>query len=1052
MARKIASIALALIVISLGSALNAQLPVPKPNPIIGARMPSISPDGTKIAFVYRGDIWIADPNGGNSVALTRNTEMDAYPKFSPDGNWLAFASLRNGNWDIFVVPARGGAVQQLTYHSNGQIPSCWSPDGKQILFCSKLDNEDFILYSLDVKTLRLRKIAQDYAAMGSAGYSPDGSMITYIRDGFPWTRPRYTGSGASQISIFDTKKGVSRTLTNDERQHLWPQFLPDGKQILTVTIGDNTPSSCKIGQSSGKFADTAARTPNLWVFDLNGKGRQITSFVGGSVRFPATARLTGDVVFEYEHDLWMLRSGKKQPEKIVLFASEDETQNSVRLETLTSGVDEAEPSPDGKTFAFGLRGEIWTVLIDKPSGVERKSAEIARRITDWAGDDSDFMWSKDGKKIYFKSDREFNARIYELDVETLAVKPLWNKMEDVSGLHISPDSSELAFWVTGPEGGLYVMSLATGRSRKLVHLPAMHLYGHGGGDISWSPDMKWLAYNYREENSAWNIWIIPVAGGEPANVTQLNAYHSMPTWSPDGKYMFFTSDRDGAGLYVLPLAQEPARTSEIDIKFEKPKEPVSVTIDFDGAARRIRKLASQTPRSDLTITPDGKIAFISEGDIWYVTYDGKDTKRVTTGGGCSCFRVLGEGKKWAVVRNGELQAVRPEDGAMAKIGFKADWERDVRAERKAAFNQLWRSYNRAFYDPNMHGRDWNVIRERYEPLLDAVETRDEFAMLLNMMVGELEASHSEISAAPGGNPSPSTAHFGFMFDYSYEGPGIRVGSVPAGSPGSFAKTRIKPGEYVMAINGQDVTLDEYMFKAVNNKWDRPIEFLVNSEPKKEGARIVRYTCMSRGEWFDLLYKNRVEHHRKYVEEKSDGSIGYVHINRMLGPNQAQFEREIYEYSLGKKAMIIDVRNNGGGNISDTLIDWLERKPHGIRWPRDSKPVPIPKRAWEIPIVVLMNEQSKSNAEMFPYAMRERGLAKLVGMPTPGYVISTLDLPLVDGTNARIPLSGVYRLDGTPQENLGEKPDFIVPLTCEDWLAGCDPQLDKAIQVLIKDTK
>ncbi|MEN6521576.1 MAG: S41 family peptidase [Armatimonadota bacterium] len=1051
MARKIALIALALI-ISLGGAVSAQLPVPKPNPIIGARMPSISPDGKKIAFVYRGDVWIADSNGGNATALTRNIEMDAYPRFSPDGNWVAFASLRNGNWDIFVVPAIGGTVQQLTYHSNGEVPNSWSPDGKQILYCAKIDAEDYILCSLDVKTLRIHKVIEDYALINSANCSPDGSMLIYTRDGFPWTRPRYMGSGAAQISILDTKKGVSRTITNDDRQHLWPQFLPGGKQILAVTIGDKTPSTCKIDQSIGKFMDTSARTPNLWVFDLNGKGRQVTSFVGGSVRCPAAAIRTGDIVFEYEHDLWMMRSGKKQPKKIALFASEDETQNSVRMETLTSGVDEAEPSSDGKTFAFGLHGEIWTVLVDKPSGVERKSAEIARRLTDWAGDDSDFTWSSDGKKIYFTSDREFNIRIYELDVESLAVKPLWNRTEDVSGLHISPDRSELAFWVAGPEGGLYVMSLATGKTRKLVDLPAIQRYGQGGGYISWSPDAKWLAYNRAEDNGAWNIWIVPAAGGKSVNITQLNAYHGLPTWSPDGKYLFFTSDRGGDGLYVLPLTKEPARTSDIDIKFEKPKDAVKVAIDFDGASRRIRKLSSQAPESDLTITPDGKIAFISGGDIWYVTYDGKDTKRVTTGGGCSIFRVLGEGKKWAVVRNGELQSVRPEDGAMSKIDFKADWERDVRAERKAAFTQFWRSYNRAFYDPNMHGRDWNAIRERYEPLLDAVGTREEFALLLNMMVGELDASHSEVSAAPGGNPSPSTAILGFMFDYSYEGPGIRVASVPDGAPASFEKTRIKPGEYILSINGQDVTLDEYLFKALNNKWDRPMEFLVNSEPKKEGARTVRYTCMTWNEWFSLLYKNRVDRMRKYIEEKSGGAIGYVHINYMLGPDQARFEREVYEYSLGKKAMIIDVRNNGGGNISDTLIDWLERKPYGFRCSRDSKPTEIPKRAWELPIVVLINEKSKSNAEMFPYAMRERGLAKLVGMPTPGYVISTLDLPLVDGTSARMPMMGVYRLDGTPQENIGEKPDFTVPLTDEDWLAGRDPQVDKAIQVLIKDVK
>jgi C-terminal processing protease CtpA/Prc len=383
------------------------------------------------------------------------------------------------------------------------------------------------------------------------------------------------------------------------------------------------------------------------------------------------------------------------------------------------------------------------------------------------------------------------------------------------------------------------------------------------------------------------------------------------------------------------------------------------------------------------------------------------------------------------------------------VTFTADWDRDVRAERKAAFTQFWRSYHRGFYDSNFHGRDWEAIRKRYEPLLDAVETREEFATLLQMMVGELEASHSEVSPAPGGNPSPVTPHLGFTFDYSYEGPGIKVAEVPQGAPGSYPQTRIRQGEYVLAINGQDVTLDENLWRLINDKQEREFEFLVNSKPNKDGARVVKYRVLSSGEWSDLIYRNRVERLRKYTDEKSGGKIGYVHISSMGFSNQVRFEREVYEQVVGKQAMIIDVRFNGGGNISDTLVDWLERKPHGFYRPRDGAVELAPSRAWDKPIIVLMNEHSYSNAEMFPYAMRAKGLAKLVGMPTPGYVIWTWGLQLVDGTGARMPQSGVYRLDGTPMENIGEKPDVQVWLSPDDWLAERDPQLDKAIEMLMR---
>jgi len=637
-------------------------------------------------------------------------------------------------------------------------------------------------------------------------------------------------------------------------------------------------------------------------------------------------------------------------------------------------------------------------------------------------------------------------------------------------LRISPDGKQLGFWGSGKEGGLYVLALENGEARRFVKAPGTQWHGHGGGDFAWSPDMQWMAYAHRGESGAWNIWVAPVQSGspreikprsdtapgdlppvsrgEPVNVTKLYARHSQPTWSPDGKYLFFQSDRDGSGLYALPLKPESVRLADTDLKFEKSTNAVKVEIDFEDTSRRIRKVTSQNPQSDLTITPDGLILFTSDGDVWSVDYAGKETKRLTSGGGKSHLRLFKDGKKVSYISNGELATMKLDDKAQEKVSFTADWERDVRAERQAAFTQFWRSYQRGFYDPNFHGRDWEKIRRDYEPLLDAVETKEEFATLLQMMVGELETSHAEVTAAGGGPAGPVTPHLGFTFDYSYQGPGIRVAQVPVGAPAWYEKTRIRPGEFVMAINGQEVTLDEKLYQWINDKQDREFEFLVNTNAARAGARSVKYKVLTQEEWTDLTYHNRIEHLRKYVEEKSYGKIGYLHISAMSQSNQTQFEREAYEYIVGKAAMIIDVRFNGGGNIADTLIDWLSRKPRGYIRPRDSAKEFAPYHAWDKPIVVVMNEHSYSNAEIFPYEMRVRGLAKLVGMRTPGYVIWTDGLTLVDGTSARMPQSGFYRLDGTTQENNGEKPDVQVPLTPDDWLKGRDPQLDKAIDVLM----
>lgn len=1080
-------------------------------------MPALSPDGKKLAFVYRGDVWVSDSTGGRAYPVTQHAEMDAYPIFSPDGQWIAFSSIRSGNWDIYVVPATGGTARQMTFSSGGEIATDWSPDGKNLLFTATRDTPDSTLFSLDVATLRFKALTRDYKPISQAAYSPDGTSIVYSRHGFPWTRPRYTGSAAAQIWTLGVSNSKTTSLTQNEYQHLWPRYMAGNKGIVAVSVAQTTPSAPMMGKPalSVTALDNADRTPNLWLYPegKDAKPRRLTDFVGGSgVRFPAVARLSGDIVFECGDDLYLMRSGSTKSQKLVLQCGGEDKENNISREVLTTGVEEAMISPDGATFGFVLRGDLWSIPVEK---AKTRNADIATRLTDYVGFDRDFTWSADGKTIYFISDRANNDRLYALDAATHDVKPVWDGNADASGPKISPDGKQIGFWVSGPAGpdgkdtgGLYIKSIPgpaptatptptpapaapgtapaapaapatapaapeakaadapaapTVPAEPFVDTPAKRIVAlpqNMQGDFSWSPDMKWIAYTRRGvESTGYNVWIMPADGsGKAVNVTRLNTYHSMPRWSPDGKYLFFVADRSGSGLYVLPLQPEDARADELETKFEKPKTPVKVEINFEDTPQRIRLLTSQRPDSDLILTNGGQIYFLSAGDVWSCSYDGKEAKRLSTVGGISQLSVSADGKTLYFMRDGGLQSmkVRIADNIAtggdtpAPVTFSAAFERDVRAEHKAAFTQFWRSYNTRFYDGGFHGRDWAATRDRYEPLLDSVATNFEFATLLNRMVGELEASHSEVGAAPSDVKGPSTRYLGINYDYSYVGPGLRVAGVPKRAPGSYAKTLIKPGDYIMAIDGQDVTLDENLFKVLNDKGDRDFELLVNSKPSKEGARTVKFKALAWGDWTDIYYRNRTERLRRMVEEGSNNKLAYVHIAGMGGPNQTTFDRELYEYADGKEGVIIDVRFNGGGNISDNIINWLGTKPYGNYVPRDGSPDPAPGRGWDKPIIVLMNENSMSNAEMFPYGMRAAGLAKLVGMPTPGYVIWTTSLGLVDGTSARMPLSGVFRKDGTPMEDMGEQPDVLVPMSNEDWQSNQDPQLAKAIEILLKD--
>ena len=1012
---------LSLAACAVSSSAFAQLAPPKEEPVIGARMPALSPDGKTLAFVWRGDVWVSPASGGRAYSVTDHVELDAYPIFSPDGKWIAFSSLRNGNYDIFVVPTTGGDARQMTFSGSSEVATDWSPDGKTILFSAQRDVPNSTLFALDVKTLRFNKLTEDYKTLSNAVYSPDGSHIAFQRAGFPWTRPRYNGSGGAQLWSLDLGAGKRQSIIDDERQHLWPHYLPDGKNVACVTVGQLTPNSEWLNKPPTQWDDNASRTPNLWIFPAGGgKGKQVTQFVGGGVRCPDVAQKTGDMVFEYEHDLYRLPVGQTTPQKLTLFCgAESKTSLTSRQVFTNSDVDEAEVSPDGKTFGFVLKGDLWTIPVEKG---KRPNDADAKQLTDYPGFDRDFVWAKDNKSIYFISDRSNNDRLFRLDTESKAVRPVWTGTDDASSPKMSPDGSMVGFWVKGPTGknsdsGLWVYPTAAlganAKPKRIIQIP-----GAVQGEYSWSPDMKWIAYTRRgTESRGFNIYITPADGsGQPVNVTRLNAGHQMPTWSPDGKYLFFTSDRDGDGLYVLPLKPEEARIEDTEeIKFEKPKSQVVVDIDFEDTAQRVRKLpTSPVPDSDLTVTNDGQIFFIANGDAYRCGYDGKDAKKITTTGDISSLRVASDSKTLFFTKKGTLQSLKmTAPYPVTPVEFTATLVRDLRAERHAAFNQLWRSYNTRFYDGNFHGRDWAKIRERYEPLLAAIDTRDEFANLCNMMIGELESSHSEVGASRVNAPtSPVTRNLGVYFDYSYDGPGIKVKDVPDRAPGSYAKTRIKPGEYILAVDNQAVTLDENLYKVLNDKGDRDFTLLVNSKPTRDGARTVTYRAVSGGEWSDIHYRNRTEMLRKMVAKESNNTLAYVHIQGMGGPNQTTFDRELYEYAEGKKGVIIDVRFNGGGNIADQLVNWLNTKPYGTIIPRNGFPIDAPggfigggARSWDKPIVVLINEASFSNAEMFPDAMKSTGLAKIVGMPTPGYVIWTSGLPLIDGTSARMPNSG-----------------------------------------------
>lgn len=1036
---------------AVGAASWAQVADPAPKTITGPRSLALSPDGARLAFSWRGDLWIASASGGSATPLTSHVELEDNPVFSPDGNWIAFSSNRFGGSDIFVIPAQGGEAARVTFHSGAETPTGWSPDSRQILFRASREGEENGIYSVDIRTLDLRLLVRDHRNISVPRMSGDGKTILFGRYGFPWTRPRYHGSAALQLVAQDAVTGARTSVRNNGFQHLWASFTQDGK-IAAVSVGEITPSSSPLGKPIPRITDSAERTPNVYLFDMKGRGERVTSYVGGPVRFLAVAAKDDAMAFEREGRVYVgsLGSGRTAPRAITLTASVDDKFNNEELQILTSGATQAALSPDNKTFVITGANELWSVPVEQGT---RPNSRDAKQLTRWAGLDGDPLFSPDGKAVFFTSDRDGAVRLYRMVLETGESKALTTGDEDVLELELTPDRKKVSFWIAGSKGGLFQVPVEGGSVEKVFDLPRPYRY-ESDTRYAWSPDGQWVAYALRRPSNSVNIYLYNLETKATTNVTRLTAFHGNPVFSPDGKYLYFTGSRQDTGIYTLPLTREQARTADADLKFEKPKETPNVEIELEDIHTRVRLFVSGSSQN-LRVDPEtGRLLFWRDGQAWQVDYDGQNARAISSGSAIGAFELSADNNRLVFVRDGlpSFLDLRRQNNPVTTVNFRAEWTRDIRGERQAAFAQFWREYNRTFYDPNFHGRDWLAIRKRYEPLLDSVGHRNEFATVLNMMVGELEASHAEVSPAGGGVSPQSAGHLGLTFDYSYRGPAIKVARVPARTPGSFPQSRIGEGEFILEINGKPARLNEALWRDVlNGQTGRDVTLLVNRTPSKEGARTVRIRALSGGEWNGLLYRNRIDARRKYVEEKSGGLLTYLEIPGMGQEQLRGFNFEAWEFIAGKKGVIIDVRNNGGGNISDDLIDLIERRPHGITQLRDTDPETSPGRSWskDLQVVVMISESSFSDAELYPSGMRARGFATLLGMPTPGYVIGTYGLPLLDGTSARMPAWGWFRLDGSNTENNGERPDIQVDWPVEDYLSGRDPQLDRAIAELLK---
>ncbi len=1011
------------------------------------RFPAFSPDGKQIAFSYMGDIWVAPADGGTAIRLTVHPAHDIRPKFSPDGKWIAFNSNRDGNYDIYLMPATGGKPKRLTFHSADDILGDWSPDGRWIVFSSNRDHRFAQIYLLEVETGYVRRLTSDETSLHSPTFSPDGRYIVFCRGGTSWWRKGYVGSANSEIwrlpiSIDGDQitVGKAERLTNYNGNDWWPMVSQDGWLYF-------------VSDRKGAF--------NIWRMQFVGlkngqepKAEQITNHAD-RVLYLSMSRDGRFIVYEHDFSLWVVPTKGRKPKQLTIYAPSDELQNKLQRLTLTSQATEFALSPDGKQIAFIVRGEIFVVNADK--GGE------AKQITDHPYRDFDIDWSPDSRKLAFISERDGNNEVYTVDVKTKELKRLTNTPDAAeSNPKWSPTGNYVAF-IRGPFGKqLCWVDVNTGEEKVVVEGPFI-------GEFEWSPDGRWICFNRRDSaNNVTDLYIVPWNGGEAVNVTRMPYWNGSIVWTKDGKHIVFRSNRtdDNVDIYVLPLERPKEKFDEEEEAEKKPperkegeKKLPEVKIDFTDIHKRIRRLtATVFNEGGFAVSPDGKTVIftatsVDQPEIWSIPIEGGSLTRLASGVSASQLQFSPDGNKlYFLSTGGSIRFLTRPANTIGSVNFTARMIVDRLIELQHMFDEGWRLLKEQFYDEKMHGVDWEAMHKKYRPLIEHVALKEDFYALVSMMLGELNASHLGI-----GGPTvsgPSTAYLGVWFDPEHRGPGVKIASVLKNSPADRDESRLNVGEFILAIDGVDVSNNEQIWETLADKAGRVVELLVNDKPTKEGARTVKIKPIDRGQWSNLIYEDWVEKRKRKVEELSGGRIGYIHIQAMSQSELRKFEREFYAELVGKKeALIIDVRFNGGGRIHDELLSILKRRLYALEQYRGTPPFTQPFQVWQKPTIVLINEFSASDAEIFPKAFRDLGLGKLVGVPTYGGVIGTYNVTLIDGsTFFRVPVTGWRTLDGVNLENYGVKPDIYVEHTPEDNAEDRDLQLEVAVKELLKSLK
>ena len=1064
------------ILLALFAPLAAVSAMAQANPL-WMRFPAISPDGKTVAFSYKGDIWTVPSTGGQARQITTNPAYEAYPVWSPDSRQIAFASSREGSMDIYVVGRDGGTPRRVTTDSGDEYPMAWRNDSTILLKASIMPKAKSIMfadfsqvYEVSSNGGRMRLFSD--IPMEDISVGNDGAMLYHDNKGYEDPFRKHHQSPICR-DIWLYKGGNYTKLTDFAGEDRTPVWGGDANTYYYLSEEDGTFNVYK--RRVGETAKT-----------------QLTHYKGNPVRY-LTRAADGTLCYAYDGAIYTLKEGC-EPVKLNLTTVADDGTDKLQRQVLRSGATEFTVSPTGKEIAFVVHGDVYVTSIDYAT---------TKRVTDTPEQERNVSFSPDGRSLVYASERGGLWQIYQTSIVNKNEKQFTyatqlkeeqlvkSSLVDMQPAY-SPDGKTVAY--IEDRGALKAVDVKTKAVRQLMDGKFQYSYADGDLWFKWSPDSKWLLSNYIG-NGGWNnsdIALVPADGSQKiTNLTNSGYNDSNGQWVLGGKAMLFMSDRAGYRSHGSWGAEDDAYIMFFDLdayerfrmgkeeralydeaqkkeKEENAKKPLIKLpklgkkkdgdkkkndvkpLKFDLANCRdrvVRLTVNSSHMADAILSPGGDTLYYQarfEGgyDLWKHDLVENKTEIVmkSVGYGLEADKDF---KNLYVYNNG-IKQIDLAKNSQKSIDFEANFNYRPYEERAYIFNHVWQQVKDKFYDPKLHGVDWDGYKKTYAKFLPYINNNYDFRDMLSEMLGELNGSHTGSRYYPEG-ATLKTAALGLFFDNSYDGDGLKVEEVIKRGPFAVRNTGVRKGCIIEAIDGQKIVKDSDYTSLLDGKAGKMTHVSVFDPAKKKHFDVV-VRAISRSAQTDLLYRRWVDRNREMVDSLSHGTIGYVHVKAMDSESfRTVFSQLLSDSMRQKKAVIVDERHNGGGWLHDDLCTLLSGKQYA-KFIAHGKYIGYdPWNKWVKPSCVMICEDDYSNGHGFPAVYKTLGIGKLVGAPVAGTMTAVWWERMMNGMIFGIPQVGNQAMDGTYFENKELKPDIEVYNTPADYETGNDEQLKAAVE-------